>query len=66
MVWCVGYLSDYELITFLQRAKAQLITRDGAMRRTSKPKSFIFVLDNLLEEKEQAEILKGQRLRTQR
>ena len=52
MVWCVGYLSDIELITFLQRAKTQLITRDGAMRRASKPKSFIFVLDNLLEEKE--------------
>ena len=59
MIWCVGYLNDFELITFLQRAKAQLITRDGVMRRRSDPKSFIFVLDNLLEEYEKAEILKG-------
>ena len=52
MVWCIGYLSDIELIIFLQRAKTQLITREGAMRRTSKTKSFIFVLENLLEEYE--------------
>ena len=66
MVWCVGYLSDEELIVFMRRAKSQLITDDGAMRRSSTPTSFIIVLDNLLGEHEQAEVVKGQRLRTSR
>ena len=29
LVWCVGYLSDQELIVFLRRAKSQLITEEG-------------------------------------
>ena len=59
MVWCVGYLNDQELITFLCRAKSQLISKNGPKRRSQSPKSFIFVLDNLLLDEERAEILKG-------
>ena len=62
----MGYLEDEELMSFLRQAKSRLITSDGLMRRSSKPKSFIFVLDNLLEEHEVPEVVKGQRLRTKK
>ena len=36
------------------------------LRRYTKPKSFIFVLDNLLKDEEIGVLVKGQRMRTQR
>ena len=66
MVWCVGYLTDQELVNFLRTAKSRLITDDEHFTRRSEPKSFIFVLDNLPGEDEAAEVIKGQRLRTKR
>ena len=49
MVWVAGYLDAEVLTSFLQRAKAHLMTADGPSRRKSKPGSFIFLLDNVLE-----------------
>ena len=66
MVWCVGYLDDQELVNFLRTAKSRLIQDEERYTRRSKRRSFLFVLDNLLGEHEEANVIKGQRLRTQR
>ena len=52
LVWCAGYLDDSQLVSFLRVAKTHLITDAGPLRRRSQPKSFIFVLDNLLNDYE--------------
>ena len=64
MVWCVGYLDREQLVTFLGKASKQLLSKTGRVSRHSEPSSFIFVLDNVLEEYEVAETIKGQRLRS--
>ena len=66
MVWVSGYLCNEALATFLKKAKAQLDTSAGPSRRKSKPGSFIFLLDNVLDEGHTREPEKGQRFRTER
>ena len=66
MVWVSGYLCNEALVTFLKKAKAQLDTSAGPSRRKSKPGSFIFLFDNVLDEGHTREPEKGQRFRTER
>ena len=65
MRWCVGYLDDNNLKLFLMNAKRHLITEPKARTRSSHPKSYIFILDNVLEEFELkgVEPVKGERQR---
>ena len=65
MVWCSGYLDDSALVTFLKKAKARLHTAAGPSKRKSRPASFIFLLDNVLEEGYEKGHNKGQRFRTE-
>ena len=53
-------------MNFLRKAKSHLIVDDERVVTRSEQKSFIFILDNLLEINEVAEVVKGQRLRTSR
>ena len=64
MVWCSGYLPRQDLVTFLRKAKANLLQGSGRFTRLSTPEAFIFVLDNVLAEDEEPETLKGQRIRS--
>ena len=66
MVWVSGYLSNPMLVAFLKRAKAHLLQPEGSKRTRSSRSSFIFLLDNVLEEGETKDPLKGQRFRTER
>ena len=65
MVWCVGYLNRAELVSFLRKAKAQLLQSQRRSSRSSTPQSFIFVLDNILGPEEAPVVHKGQKVRTQ-
>ena len=64
MVWCVGYLDWQELVTFLQKAKERLDQGIGRVTRNNPPKSFIYVIDNVLSDDEMPVVWKGQRPRT--
>ena len=64
MVWCVGYLSRADLVTFLRVGKTRLVKQLGGTSRNNPPESFIFVLDNVLEEGEDSYVIKGQRVRS--
>ena len=64
MVWCVGYLSRADLVTFLRVGKTRLVEQLGRTSRNSPPESFIFVLDNVLEEGEDSYVIKGRRVRS--
>ena len=64
MVWCAGYLARPDLVSFLKKAKVNLYQGGGRFTRLSTPEAFIFVLDNVLEEGEESEMLKGQRIRS--
>ena len=66
MIWCAGYLGRSELVSFLRRAKTRLIVDSGRMSRRTMPESFIFLLDNVLTIGEEAMIIKGQQVRTER
>ena len=59
MVWVAGYLDDLSLVTFLKRAKMQLYRGAGPSKRKSKPGSFIFFFDNVLEDGEVEDPRKG-------
>lgn len=63
MRWCSGYLTDLELVAFLKRASQFLNGTSVKTTRKQGPASFIFVLDNVLEEGEKPFKLLGQRLR---
>ena len=65
MVWCSGYLTDKLLVTFLKKAKTRLLMVDLRQTRRAQPESFIILMDNVLEEGETREPVKGQRLRTE-
>lgn len=45
--WCVGYLTDDELVAFLRKAAAHLYNELGVKTRQSDPNAFIIVLDNV-------------------
>ena len=47
LIWCIGYLSDKELIVFLKRAGAHLMKGENKQTRNFLPESFIIVLDNV-------------------
>jgi len=47
MVWCAGYLEKGELVSFLRKCKARLITEGVRISRTNPPYSFIFLMDNI-------------------
>ena len=64
IVWCVGYLSRPDLVTFLRVAKTRLVEHLGGTCRNNPPESFIFVLDNILDEAEDSYVIKGQRVRS--
>ena len=64
MVWCTGYLARPELVAFMRSAKANLMEGSGRFTRQSRPEAFMIVLDNVLEETEEMEMVKGQRIRT--
>ena len=66
MVWCAGYLSSNDLVVFLKKAKAHLICDTKRVSRNRCPESFIFLLDNVLNEGEEAMIVKDQWVRTER
>ena len=59
MVWCAGYLTHQELGTFLKKAKARLMTKKVRTTRQAAPESFIILLDNVLEDDELQEMVKG-------
>ena len=59
MVWCAAYLGRSDLVTFLRRAKSRLAVDGDRVTRNTAPKSFIFLLDNLLEADEVPKVRKG-------
>ena len=59
MVWASGYLDRAELVAFLKKAKTKLIVDEGRISRNRTPESFIFLFDNILEEGEEARVVKG-------
>ena len=65
MVWVSGHLDDEALTSFLQRAKVHLMTKTGPSRRKTKPGSFIFLFDNVLEAGEVRKPELGQSFRTE-
>ena len=65
MVWCAGYLGRSDLINFLRKAKARLAQDSSHVTRNSPPQSFIYLLDNVLEDDEEPEIIKGQMVRSE-
>ena len=65
MVWCAGYLGRSDLISFLRKAKARLAKDSSRVTRTTPPQSFIYLLDNVLEDGEKPEIIKGQLVRSE-
>ena len=66
MVWCAGYLSSSDLVAFLKKAKARLIRDEKRVSRNRAPESFIFLLDNVLDDDEEALVVKDQWIRTER
>ena len=66
MVWCAGYLGRSELVTFLKKAKARLICDPGRVSRNRVPESYIFLLDNVHNDGEEADIVKDQWVRNER
>ena len=66
MVWCAGYLSRKDLISFLQKAKARLVIEMERVSRRYQPESFIFLLDNVLEIDEGPVFAKGQQVRSEK
>ena len=65
MVWCVGYLGQASLVTFLSRAKLHLSENSNRRSRRACPDSFIIVLDNVLGEGEEPYVSKGQWVRSE-
>ena len=65
MVWCAGYLPHKELVAFLRKAKSKLMLEDLRQTRQVKPESFIIILDNVKEDGELMEPIKGQRVRSE-
>ena len=65
MVWVVGYLSNPALVSFLRRAKIQLMRGEFRTTRQEHPESFIVVLDNIAEDHQKGKRVKGQLLRTE-
>ena len=66
MVWCAGYLGSTDLVAFLKKAKAQLIRDEKRVSRNRAPESFIFLFDNVLNDNEEALVVKNQWIRTER
>ena len=64
MVWVSGYLNKAALISFLRKAKLHLSSTGGMKRRKYSPGSFVFLLDNVLEDGTTKDPEKGQRFRT--
>ena len=64
MVWVSGYLANTALISFLRKAKLHLSSSGRMKRRKDAPKSFVFLLDNVLEDGTTKDPEKGQRFRT--
>ena len=64
MVWVSGYLNNAALITFLRKAKLHLSSNGQMKRRKDAPSSFVFLLDNVLEDGTAKDPEKGQRFRT--
>ena len=66
MVWCVGYLTQPELVAFLRQAKARLLTLEGRVTRHRPPESYIFIFENLRSDEYTQFEWKGQRVRSQK
>ena len=64
MVWVSGYLNNAALISFLRKAKLHLSMNGQMKRRKDAPSSFVFLLDNVLEDGTTKDPEKGQRFRT--
>ena len=62
---CAGYLGRRDLVTFLKKAKVRLAEDSDRVSRNTPPKSFIFLLDNLLDTGEEPQFIKGQQVRSE-
>ena len=62
--YSIGYLADNRAIKFLRHAKEQLLKGSDRVSRQSKPYSFIFVIDNVLEAREKPREERGERVRS--
>ena len=47
MRWCIGYLSDLELVQFLENAALSLYRSTECRTRGATPTSLIFVIDQV-------------------
>ena len=61
--WCIGYLNETELESFLRKALLHLRSTEHRVLRRKSPKSFIIVLENVIKEDEYSFIVKGERYR---
>jgi len=63
--WCLGYPEDEDLVAFLRSAKEHLMQYGQRATRQTIPRSFILVLDNLLEDGQLPFEDEGQTIRDQ-
>ena len=59
--WSIGYLHiEKEVVDFLKKAKQALVSNERRSTRLSKPSSFIYVVDNVIEPWEEEHCDKGE------